>query len=698
MDNKINSKGYWNLRFSTGDWEKKGGKEQTEYFYNLLLDNLPEAVKENFKKEKLSICDVGCAEGDGTNLLQERFQNCSVTGVDIADAAIEIAKKNYPKIKYTTELNQNYDVVVSSNTLEHFEDPTQHLKELFLHSKKYVVILIPFEEYERIPEHFFTFEYSYFKMKYFDFSLIFFNEINGDDLYWNGKQLLLVFQKNIAFDRITLESLGVASLLHIRNDLIKSQKETINKKNFLITQKEAQIIQTNLELKEKQYIILRQEKEIRNLSHELNTIYNSNFWKLASKYYDIKEKPILKPVIKIGRSIKRYGPLVTIKKLKFKISNFFNKIKSDKQHKVQLQNILKKYPDRTIIILPVLVDWNIPLFQRPQHLAKNLAKEGYLYFYCTGNTQYDQVDGFEEIFESCYLTNRFDLLDDIEGRKKYYDLSSTDNSTDWNFARQRLERGDGVFYQYIDEISDNISGHKVPQQTWEKHNNILKDERFIVIPSATKLENDVKKQRSKNFKLVTNGVEIEHFSKQIQYEEYPEEIKEIVDKGRPVIGYFGAFASWFDYELIRKLAQKRADLEIVLLGVDYDGSIKKAGFEQFDNITVLGPIDYQELPKYAACFDVSTIPFVINDITESTSPIKLFEYMAMGKPIVTTDMPECRKYKSVLIGKTHEEFINKIAQALTLQNDSEYKQTLEKEAHENSWEAKAKDIAKMINV
>jgi glycosyltransferase involved in cell wall biosynthesis len=87
---------------------------------------------------------------------------------------------------------------------------------------------------------------------------------------------------------------------------------------------------------------------------------------------------------------------------------------------------------------------------------------------------------------------------------------------------------------------------------------------------------------------------------------------------------------------------------------------------------------------------------VINDITESTSPIKLFEYMAMGKPIVTTNMPECRKYQSVLIGKNHEEFIKKIDEALSLRDDREYKNILKKEAKANSWESKAKVIAEML--
>jgi glycosyltransferase involved in cell wall biosynthesis len=680
MDKEINSKEYWDERFSSGDWEDKEGCAQTKYFYNILLNILPKEIQEDINSSGLNICDVGCAEGDGTNILKNRFVNSKIVGIDISEAALDRAMKNYSDIEFLSKLDKDYDVIISSNTLEHFKEPRDHLDMLFNYSKKYAIILVPFEEYNRVTEHFFTFEYSYFNMQYGDFSLIFFKEYdcaNDVPTFWSGKQMLLVFKKNTNFNSLSLSSIGVESAVKVKDKKIKYIEEQLLQNRALVNAKEEELIEK---------------------IKELNSIYSSDTWKLISTYYKLREKPFIKPFVKVVKSLVKYGFFNTVKKAQNRSFNKIIKLKNRKKHEDTLRYILQKHSDKTIIILPELVDWNIPLFQRPQHLAKNLAKEGFIYFYCTNNTQYDNVGGFKEVLSGCYLTNCFDLVDNIKNRKKYYDLSSTDNNTDWSFAKSRVEKGDGVFYQYIDEISDNISGHKVPEQTWEKHNNILKDERFIVIPSATKLENDVKKHRSKNYKLVTNGVEIEHFSKDIEYDEYPKEIKKIVDKKKPIIGYFGAFASWFDYELVKKLAKEREDLEIVLLGVDYDGSIKKAGFEKFENITILGPIEYQKLPNYAACFDVSTIPFVINDITESTSPIKLFEYMAMGKPIVTTDMPECRKYESVLIGKNHEEFIQKIDEALSLVDDKEYKKILKKEANENSWESKAKDIASMLSV
>ncbi len=381
-----------------------------------------------------------------------------------------------------------------------------------------------------------------------------------------------------------------------------------------------------------------------------------------------------------------------------KAVEIYDKLINNNKHKKELDNILENHRGKIIIIFPPLIDWNTPLFQRPQHLAKNLAKQNVLYFYCTYNKQHDSVFGFKKIYEGCYLTNRFDLVDKIRGRKKFYDIQSTDNIRDWKFIKKILDRNEGVIYQYIDEISEIINIKKIPAKTYEKHRKILKDERCIVIPTASKLEREVKKYRKRNFKLITNGVDYEHFSlaKKFDFKDLPPPIQNVVRKNKNIVGYFGALASWFDYELIIKLSEERPDLEIVLFGYNYDNSFKKYKLSEHENITIYGPVNYNILPSYATFFDVAMIPFVINEITESTSPIKLFEYMALGKPIVTTDLPECRKYKQVLVAKDHADFIKKIDEAIELRNDRSYIRSLKEEARKNSWEKRAKEIVDMI--
>jgi len=218
----------------------------------------------------------------------------------------------------------------------------------------------------------------------------------------------------------------------------------------------------------------------------------------------------------------------------------------------------------------------------------------------------------------------------------------------------------------------------------------------MVVTTADKLYRDAQAHRTRNFTLVTNGVEFEHFSRSFSDNDMPDELRPIIKGRRKIIGYFGALASWFDYELVLKVVRERPDYEVVLIGFDYDGSSQPYHLDKEPRIHVIGPVNYRNLPRYACWFDVATIPFMINDITESTSPIKLFEYMALGKPIVTTDMPECRKYGSVHVAKSHDEFIVALDNALLTRDDPEYLALLKQEALENTWMAKAENIADLI--
>ena len=92
-----------------------------------------------------------------------------------------------------------------------------------------------------------------------------------------------------------------------------------------------------------------------------------------------------------------------------------------------------------------------------------------------------------------------------------------------------------------------------------------------------------------------------------------------------------------------------------------------------------------------------TIPFVVNEITNATSPVKLFEYMALKKPIITTNIKECCKYKSVEVANSYEEFVKLIYELKHKieSNKFDFKLVLN-EAIENSWESKAKQIDKII--
>ena len=178
--------------------------------------------------------------------------------------------------------------------------------------------------------------------------------------------------------------------------------------------------------------------------------------------------------------------------------------------------------------------------------------------------------------------------------------------------------------------------------------------------------------------LLANNMELNEFERKAKY------LKKLLRiKDNP---YFGRI----DFKSDK-------NYQIVLIGLDYDKTLDKSKILDLPNVHFLGKKEYNDLPQYLHAFDICMIPFVINEITLSTSPVKAFEYMAARKPIVTTDLPECRKYKSILIGKDDNDFVQKIKNALDKRNDEKYLDILTKEAKENEWQNKFKELINLIS-
>lgn len=366
--------------------------------------------------------------------------------------------------------------------------------------------------------------------------------------------------------------------------------------------------------------------------------------------------------------------------------------------------LLSKHFDR-IIVFYKSFGWNVPMFQRPQQIAKSLTNKKCLVLYeVTSMT--DDIDFIKKEAENLYLFNnelgKFGslLLQKLKKVKKpkYLQLYSTC----WDVKREEVDMyiniGFNILYEYIDDLNPVLAGiEKLPQNVINIHDYVCKNKNVLVVTSATNLYDDILKKRGnkKNIILSSNGVDIDHFlnvsNKKI---EEMENIKNTYDK---IVGYYGALASWFDYDLVKKIAVNNPEIAFVLIGIKYDTSFDKSQLENIKNIIFLGPVDYKILPDYAKYFDIAWIPFVINEITLATNPIKVFEYMALKKLIITSDLPECRKYESVKIAKKYEDYENYIKNAEELMNNK-YLAILEKEAKENSWDSKAEDIINLIEL
>jgi glycosyltransferase involved in cell wall biosynthesis len=131
----------------------------------------------------------------------------------------------------------------------------------------------------------------------------------------------------------------------------------------------------------------------------------------------------------------------------------------------------------------------------------------------------------------------------------------------------------------------------------------------------------------------------------------------------PVIGYYGALEDWFDADLVADVAERNPGWRFVLVGrvVSVDASRLK----RLPNVSMPGEQPYALLPGWLHGFDVAIVPFKRTPLTEATNPVKAYEMLAAGKPIVSVPIPEMVALGSLVrLASTPEEFETAIADAL----------------------------------
>ncbi len=414
-------------------------------------------------------------------------------------------------------------------------------------------------------------------------------------------------------------------------------------------------------------------------------------------------------ISKLKNVYKKYGFKIFLKKLKaYIIANYLDKISfkvifMPNKYKKIINEILDKNNYERIIIWRSSFGYNVPLFQRPQHIANNLSKNKCLVLYEV-TTMTDNIKTIEKLQDNLYLTNFNNIalnkiiMKELEKRNipKYVQLYSTD----WKLTVENIENyinnGFKFIYEYIDDISPELAGTKdIPKNITDKYNYAMNNKNVYVVVTAELLRQDVIKNRGENNLIFSsNGVDTSFFKTFDKNFEFEDEFINIISNGKINLCYYGALAKWFDYNLVKKIA-KTNKYNIILFGIKYDESYDE-NINDEKNIYFMGPRDYKVLKNYAKKMDILCIPFKINNITRATSPVKVFEYMALEKPIVTTDMNECRKYKSVLIGKNQNDFLNKLEEATSMEHNKDYIKLLKQEAKENDWSNKAKAIIEVI--
>jgi len=215
----------------------------------------------------------------------------------------------------------------------------------------------------------------------------------------------------------------------------------------------------------------------------------------------------------------------------------------------------------------------------------------------------------------------------------------------------------GVVYDCMDELANF---RFAPTDIVEREQFLLSHADVVFTGGASLY--DAKSRLHRNVHFFGCGVDVEHFSRARQADTpVPATIAGLP---RPVLGYFGVIDERLDYDLIAGLADRFKDGSIVMAGPL--AKVEKSELPTQANIHWLGQQPYEALPALVKGFDVCLMPFALNEATRYINPTKTLEYMAAGKQVVSTAVPDVvRNFGDVVrIAESHEAFAAQVYKAL----------------------------------
>lgn len=231
----------------------------------------------------------------------------------------------------------------------------------------------------------------------------------------------------------------------------------------------------------------------------------------------------------------------------------------------------------------------------------------------------------------------------------------------YHYERLKSLRDPFVVYDVLDDVSIHAgsdSRFAEPGKSAKDFHEALLHEADLVTTSSNELHDQLRRIRP-DIVLAANGVDLAHFKPAGSTDRAVPAA--IADLEGPLIGYHGAIADWFDRDLLYAVAVSRPTYRFVLIGpvsVDVDQ------LRALENVRFLGELPYADLPWYLARFSVGLLPFQVNRTTLGVRPLKVLEYLAMHKRVVSTPLPDLLSWPGVATASTATEFARRIDDAL----------------------------------
>jgi len=709
----INSQKYWDMRFST-DWESLDGPTQSKQFSRLAVNQLPGWLINSIKRDSLTLVDWGCAQGDGTEVWASYMPADNLHGVDFSPAAIEQATARYPDIHFECcdwlaqdgGSSKIYDIVFSSNTLEHFSNPYEVLRRLVAHANKAIVLLLPYKEINRIDEHEFTFLPHNIPAKIDnDFSLVY-GRITGPHKVWAGEQILLVYAKDkwICEQKLTLNDIFVDSnnvnILQILQIELQKKKEKIAMLQQAMSEIRMESLdhlgqlrnheamarsaaselakaneflqQFKLQNEELQRNIATHESTISQLYRELLSVRASASWRITSPL-----RTAYQLVSKIGTPIFLRLPAGIRRSILHKINPSVHPVDSYSANSSGVEHVqngmlgeqglldlpewvkMARSTDK-IAVIPCGFEFDELVNQRPINAAKYFARQGYFVLFIAW--QWDKKEqllkGCSHVWPGIYQVPLFEFvnLHRLLAPKKVDALYLVTMP-----ARILVDcilslRGKGytIAYDVMDEWQEFFKSGQAPwyEKQVEEQLVLQSDMVCAVAPALVEkfacIRDDVL--------LIGNG--------------YSEDVIGQENRGiaqpigsNAIIGYFGHLTdAWFDWKLVFDLAARYKAVRFEIIGYGEPQWVRDQ-LGDTENVRLIGKVHPSELSNYVQHWSAGIIPFVEGQLSLAVDPIKIYEYIFFGLPVFVTGIQHLKTYPGVVCAK-RDEALNQFASLL----------------------------------
>jgi glycosyltransferase involved in cell wall biosynthesis len=326
---------------------------------------------------------------------------------------------------------------------------------------------------------------------------------------------------------------------------------------------------------------------------------------------------------------------------------------------------------RAVVYLPTWLQWDT-MRQRPQYLLAAFAAAGHpVFFVDPREPRPRRVSGVEIVPGLEHVP--------ISGAILYVHFAPIRTLFD-RFVHP------AVVYDLLDDLTifdaDEV-GYPEERRVRTHHPFVMAAADVVIVSNSVLAERH--RAEREDLLLVQNGVDPTMFGTPAPR---PSDLPD-PDPARSIIGYHGAIAYWFDFDLITAVARRAPDWRFVLVGpVDERVRHEADLLATLPNVDLLGERPSDAMPGYVQGFDVGAIWFQLTEMTQGVTPLKMYEYLAAGVACVSTPLPACVEEPAVATAADSETFVARLGEALATSGDLDVMAKRRAAAEAHSWQAR----------